>query len=102
MNALEFVMAVQRWAKAQGLCSAVIVTDCSPDSIVTRIEKWAAEHPVKTRQSELLKLFPNVEMYDDVVDLDPCEMDTTFASQACSKRCYECRAKYWLGEMDDG
>lgn len=102
MNALEFIKTVQRYEKAEGYNTFVIAKYEPPEAIIERIERWVDGNPTKTRQSEILKLFPNVEMYDDVVDLDPCEMDTTFAAQACSKRCYECRVKYWLEEIDDG
>ena len=30
------------------------------ERMVAIVEKWAEEHPVKTRQSEFLKMFPNV------------------------------------------
>ena len=43
-------------------CPAVEYENCASLDIAIKlvpiVEKWAKEHPVKTRQSELLKLFP--------------------------------------------
>ena len=35
------------------------------EECVAAVEKWAKEHQARTRQSELLKLFPEAEMIDD-------------------------------------
>ena len=42
-----------------------------PDKAVAIVEKWAKEHPQKTRQSELLKIFPNARRWDNFIDLCP-------------------------------
>ena len=50
--------------------------DKYPEEYVPCVEKWSAEHPVKTRQSEFLKMFPNVAInLDGVIDIDPCLVD---------------------------
>ena len=43
-------------------------------NLVPIVEKWAKEHPIKTRQSELLKLFPNMKI-DDAGILCMCPMN---------------------------
>ena len=65
------------------------------------VERWDAEHPVKTRQSEFLKLFPNAQT--DSGCLNACPMDV-FGNTGidCNKRtCFECKKAFWLAEVED-
>lgn len=78
-----------------------------PEQAVDIIEKWAAEHPVKTRQSEFLKMFPNAKMLNGVISVDPCEADTENCgvdseSEWCQKcdSCESCHKDYWLTEVE--
>lgn len=50
-------------------CMAEIFGDV--EKAVPIVEQWAKDHPIKTRQSEFLKMFPNVPMRDDVIDICP-------------------------------
>lgn len=57
-----------------------------PDGVekaVTVLQKWSDEHPKKTRQSELLKMFPNIrclrnERGESYIDFCPKTFDSTF------------------------
>lgn len=72
-----------------------------PEEAVAIVEKWAKEHPVKTRQSEFLKLFPNAQT--DSGCLNACPMDV-FGNTGidCNKRtCFECKKEFWLAEVED-
>ena len=72
-----------------------------PEEAVAIVEQWAAEHPVKTRQSEFLKLFPNAQT--DSGCLNACPMDV-FGNTGidCNKQtCYECKNAFWLAEVED-
>jgi hypothetical protein len=86
-------------------CNAFIFT--RPREMVAIVERWAKEHPRKTRQSELLKLFPRVDMTaDDVIAFCPESMDSAFACPIKERdhydpECGECRKKYWLEEVED-
>lgn len=71
-----------------------------PEKAVEIVEKWAKEHPVKTRQSELLKLFPNAPIHDGVVYTCPFNVDITFETD-CSIPCTECHKDYWLTKVGD-
>lgn len=70
--------------------------------------KWAKDHPVKTRQSEFLKMFPNADM-QRISTLFPCVMDQTIRPTRCvkyesfssPKKCVECRNDYWHEEVDN-
>lgn len=75
----------------------------NPEECVKIVEKWAAEHPKKTRQSEFLKMFPNASIVDGVPELNPCHVDNKFSPQkGCgNSSCGECRKEYWSQEVDD-
>lgn len=71
----------------------------NPDKANEIILKWCKEHPIKTRQSELLKMFPNAKFTNGVVTICPKNVETTFG---CSmKSCEKCSKEYWLAEVDE-
>ena len=73
----------------------------NPEKAVEIVEKWSAEHPVKTRQSEFLKMFPDVELEDNIIKILPCEINTKIKDKCYRLRpCYGCRKKYWLAEVE--
>lgn len=86
-------------------CNAFIFT--CPRKMVAIVERWAKEHPRKTRQNELLKLFPRVSMTaDSVIAFCPESMDSAFVCpikerDSYDPECGECRKKYWLEEMEN-
>lgn len=55
-----------------------------PDKANEIILNWCKEHPIKTRQSEFLKIFPNVITDSDgVIDIAPCTVEKR-------RMCYDC------------
>lgn len=70
MDAVEFIKTWARLCKKCVDCKECVLGDfCGHNCLgyddhqvaeqaVANISEWAKEHPVKTRQSELLKLFP--------------------------------------------
>lgn len=84
-------------------------TDSCASEIVAAVEKWAKEHPAKTRQSEFLKVIPNAPMRipGNVLDVCPNEVDATQSCPTSTKTsdqtldiCYLCKKAYWLTEVD--
>ena len=77
----------------------------SIEETVSKVEQWAKDHPVKTRQSELLKLFPKATVSDHVIALCPKLYCTQFLGtdfQECEgTNCAKCRREYWLAEVTD-
>ena len=76
-----------------------------PERAVEIIEKWAAEHPAKTRQSEFLKIFPNARIVDGVITIEPCDIDNKRCGEGskwCDDHtgCEGCREDYWLTEVE--
>nr|DAO04211.1 MAG TPA: hypothetical protein [Caudoviricetes sp.] len=66
------------------------------------VEKWSDTHPVKTRQSEFLKMFPNavIDEDDGILCIRPCDIDESIGCTN-GKGCDDCYRKYWLAEVTD-
>lgn len=112
MDAVEFFKTVNRYCKNQGckkylacrgdLCM-IWPDDDSVKSIeetISKVEQWAKDHPVKTRQSEFLKMFPNavIDEDDGILGIKPCYIDESIECTD-EKGCDGCRRKYWLTEV---
>lgn len=74
---------------------------------VRAVEQWAKEHPVKTRQSEFLKQWPDIEISDDgLPSIAPCQLDVGLihgkSQKDCENRevCDKCRRDFWLKEIE--
>lgn len=75
---------------------------------ISKVEQWAKEHPVKTRQSEFLKKFPNADL-KTIARMLPCSLDKTLKPLRCAKygylsitcRCDRCRDDYWNEEVEN-
>ena len=83
---------------------AAMLSNASVESIeemVSKVEQWAKDNPVKTRQSEFLKLFPNTAFYRDVIDILPCSIEKEMRGDCTRSDCYECKRDYWLTEVTD-
>ena len=122
MDALEFLKIESRMCSKYTDCKECPVSSekngveetCShlrrfyPKKYVSAVEKWSREHPVKTRQSEFLKIFPNAELNTDgILTVAPCLVDGTYlrsteGREKCYKEndCNSCRRKYWLAEVE--
>ena len=109
MDAVKFIKAIKQMLSAgagdstvQKYISAYKKNDC--EGMVKAAEQWAAEHPVKTRQSVFLEQFPNAPIYTNThnVALDPCLVDTTLRGHCPTGRgCDICRREFWLAEVED-
>lgn len=115
MDAIEFCKTVNRLCrnqdcnvcpvKGKGRCM-VGFDDTSIRNIeetISKVEQWAKEHPIKTRQSEFLKMFPNamINESDGVLCITPCKIEGKSIGCQNGKSCGECRREYWLTEVTD-
>lgn len=123
MDAVEFFKAKDRMCKIYwGNCKICDLSSdnnamnmgCSsfvehyPEKAVAIVEKWAKEHPAKTRQSEFLKMFPDAPIFDGVLEIEPCKLvGSKLNTEECHSYdefglsgCYECRKKYWNKEVE--
>lgn len=118
MEAVEFLKTVDRLCRAKEDCSSCPLNGYACDAnlkdvaryytlesvqdMVQKVEQWAKEHPVKTRQSEFLKLFPNAEIDEDdgILCIKPCAIDKRIGCTN-GKGCDGCFRKYWLAEVTE-
>lgn len=116
MDAVEFLKAKNRMCREYGElpedcfacpigndsggCRAGVFEnqEVAEEELVAIVEKWAEEHPIKTRQSEFLKMYPNATPFH----IDPCNVDADMAidSKCRRKSCIECREEYWSEEVE--
>ena len=114
MDAVEFLKALGRLCNNY-LCgdNCPLIDSCddeSDDGYVRKVqivEQWAKEHPVKTRQSEFLKMWPDAEIGDDgYPSVAPCQlykdMEEKDENGVCCKNCGcgICRRDFWLKEIE--
>ena len=114
MDAVEFLKAFGRLCNNY-LCgdNCPLIDSCddvSDDGYVRKVqivEQWAKEHPVKTRQSEFLKMWPDAEIGDDgLPSVAPCQlykdMEEKDENGVCCKNCGcgICRRDFWLKEIE--
>lgn len=67
------------------------------------VEEWLKYHPVKTRQTEFLKKFPNTVVGYGTINILPCWLDKTLAQDcdgAHPRECVECKKAYWGKEVE--
>lgn len=118
MDAVEFFKTVNRLCENQscrecpvckeGVCMVMNMVRIdgglveSIEETVSKVEQWAKDHPVKTRQSEFLKLFPNATIDEDngILCIKPCSIDESIGCTN-GKGCDDCYRKYWLTEVTD-
>lgn len=77
MDAVIYIRYMQRMCKSHISCNGCelkpgngksCMEGMDPQKCISVIEQWAAEHPVKTRQSEILKMFPGAA----IGEMDGC------------------------------
>ena len=114
MDAVKYVKALRRMCKSQtsalyGEHGCICTNRCEDaEKVVSRVEQWAKDHPVKTRQSEFLRLFPNANL-KSITRLLPCSIDSNMNPLRCAEygylsitcRCDRCRDDYWNEEVPD-
>lgn len=121
MDAVEFFKTVNRLCENQscmecpvckeGVCMVMNMVRLdgglveSIEETVSKVEQWAKDHPIKTRQSEFLKIFPNapINRSDGILCIDPCAIDCTQKDNKkyCNMTCTASRKDYWNEEVTD-
>ena len=117
MDAVEYVKQRDRMCDYYvncGDCPAGNYEGCASlnniPNLVHIVEKWAKEHPVKTRQSEFLKMFPNARIESDgMPSICPIVVDKRCYNKdddalCCfvrdEEKCRKCRRDFWLKEVE--
>lgn len=119
MDAVKFLKTVDRLCRAEEDCSSCPLNGYACDAnlkdiaryytlesvqdMVQKVEQWAKEHPVKTRQSEFLRMFPNamINESDGILCITPCNIESKSIGCPNGKSCGDCRREYWLTEVTD-
>lgn len=109
MDAVELLDKVDRLSKRGSTEEKMRYNDYRTARDNTRavkfVERWDAEHPVKTRQSEFLKMFPNVILNDKgQPSLCAKLLDTTYHRVGgCGldvDTCQRCMDNFWGQEVE--
>ncbi len=111
MDAVEFYRQFARYCSSSYCSECTIVESCKTkgkdgrdaDKIVRMIEQWAKGHPVKTRQSEFLKMFPNAAKSGRVLDFCPKDFNIDYMPpKRCENiSCSACKTDYWNEEVSE-
>ena len=111
MDAVEFLDKVDRLRKRGFTEEKMRYTDyrAAGDNVgaVKFAERWAVAHPIKTRQSEFLKQWPDASIDAlGVLKVCPSPSSTSHrnAHGGCTYsggNCSDCRRKFWLAEVED-
>lgn len=113
MDAIEYVKQRERMCAyyvSCNYCPAGRYNGCasleSVSNLVPIVEQWVKEHPVKTRQSELLKIFPEAEMIDDAyINICPVRISKKYKGddgicRMTGMDCNKCKRDFWLKEIE--
>lgn len=113
MDAVKFIKAIKQMLGAgagdstvQKYISAYKKNDC--EGMVKAAEQWAAEHPIKTRQSVFLEQYPEAAISKDgAIAICPLAISAAYrhGKGACNKdnsdTCTDCRRKFWSAEVEE-
>ena len=114
MDAVEYLKALGRLCNNY-LCgdNCPLINSChdaSDDGYVRKVqivEQWAKEHPVKTRQSEFLKLFPEASVLGDgYLNICPAQLSSECRDKETGgcydpgMDCVKCKRDFWLKEIE--
>lgn len=114
MDAVKFVKTLGRmcnaecircefWKRKSGGESCTSWQKTHPEEAVAIVEQWAAEHPVKTRQSVFLKHYPGARItIDGYLHACPMEVFSDTGINCAAQTCSECRKAFWLAEDEEG
>ena len=118
MDAVKYLKEAERMCDTIGMCeccpfgSSKAAFPCGsslssldteyPEKAVEIVEKWANEHPAKTRQSEFLKMHPNVQQdAHGIIAILPCKLNIRYKPDCTNDSyCDKCRKEYWLEEVE--
>lgn len=114
MDAVEYVKQRNRMCDYYvncGDCPAGKYEWCSSlngiPNMVPIVEQWAKEHPIKTRQSEFLKLFPEASVLGGgYLNICPSQLSSECRDKKTGgcydpgMDCRKCKRDFWLKEIE--
>ena len=113
MDAVEFLKTLRRMCNCE-CCNCEfrkrlsVFETCTawrkthPDEAVAIVEKWAKEHPIKTRQGEFLKHYPDARILaHGCLNVCPMNVFSDTDINCNAQPCIECKKAFWLAEVED-
>lgn len=117
MDALEFLRERKRMCNSYKDCedcplegAICIASSTVPDGdykrIIATVEQWSKEHPRKTRQTEILKMFPeahvsaNGSLYLCPASVSAAYRDKNGNCKVRGLKCADCRKEFWGQEVE--
>lgn len=115
MDAVKFIKEAKRMCQSYVECKACPANadgfnDCLIDNTlaidahtaVNIVEEWAKKYPIETNQDRFLKIFPEVEKSQGIVDVCPRTVSNKYRKQDCVTQidCTLCRKEFWLSEAE--
>lgn len=113
MDAVEFLKTLERQRNVgrdpnDGHCNWAFIyfEHGNHEKLVAEAEQWAKDHPIKTRQSEFLKNYPEARVDESgVLQVCPSPIFAAYRSKdgGCLnpyRKCADCRREYWLQEVE--
>ena len=115
MDAVDFLNEGTRMCNSYEACVGCPMEetdDCCMVNInlkqmISIVEQWAKEHPIKTRQSEFLKMFPDTEMLESgCLNICPSLLSKEYRSEEANEcnqpdfNCGKCKRDFWLKEIE--
>ena len=80
----------------------------NPEEAVAIVERWAADHPIKTRQSVFLERYPEAAISKDgAIAICPLAISAAYrhGNGACNKgnsdTCADCKRQFWSAEVEE-
>ena len=109
MEAVEFLEQLKKRSKSKPdyYGEELNIAHIEPISLVSQVEQWAAEHPIKTRQSVFLERYPEAQIDDnDVLGVCPAVISPSHRKYGggclyIHKKCADCRREFWMQEVED-
>ena len=96
MDAVEYVKTQYRLCRSKDCpecplqdkenCCCIMDTIEYAEKAVQIVEQWGKEHHVETRQSEFLRMFPNADFCQGVIDISPCSIEKEMKNAAAIGR----------------
>lgn len=117
MNAVEFLKEERRMCEFFGKtcvkcpfrdtrrCAILLESDEELEKTVAIVERWSREHPSKTRQTELLNMFPeahvseNGSLYICPASVSSAYRDANGNCKVHRLKCADCRKEFWSQEV---
>lgn len=113
MDAVEYLKTLHRMCNCEclkcefgkarsGFETCPVWQRTHPEEAVAIMEKWAAAHPIKTRQSEFLKHYPDARILaHGCLNACPMNVFSDTGINCNAQPCIECKKAFWLAEVED-